>query len=438
MLVLSLIEQMANILDIDQKVIKDESIVENELFEYQPITGTQLNSAGQITITIENTDDYYHPHKSLLLIEGQLVKETGGGAYADGDLITLTNNALMYCFSNIKYTLAGMEIESLNHPGFATTMMGYCKYSTDFKKGSALNRCWYPDDGTTAHLTNNKGFGIRQAYIIKNPDPNGSFSFCVPLRHIFGFAEDYEWVMYGMRHTLTLVRTTDDNNALFRSAAAADGKIKFSKISWLMPKVMPNDEWKFKLYKDIESKKILDVAFRMRQCEVVEVPSVTDYDWRLGARTAPEKPRYIIIGLQTDKNDDQKKNAALFDSCKVTNMHVTMNNVRYPAQDVNSNFAQYKHALWYQMMTEFISKFYDLDELIAGNSITPNAFNELFPLFVFDLSRQNERLNQAIVDITVKMKFSGAPEAKTRAYALMISDRTVRLSSDGRKRNVLF
>ena len=33
----------------------------------------------------------------------------------------------MYWFTNIKYSLEGMEIESLNHPGFATIML-YCPW----------------------------------------------------------------------------------------------------------------------------------------------------------------------------------------------------------------------------------------------------------------------------------------------------------------------
>ena len=33
-------------------------------YEYQPITGTQLNSDGQITITIENQDQLLHLHNS--------------------------------------------------------------------------------------------------------------------------------------------------------------------------------------------------------------------------------------------------------------------------------------------------------------------------------------------------------------------------------------
>ena len=46
----------------------DENINSYEYDEYQPITGTQLNSAGQISITIENQDQFLHLHNSYLLI----------------------------------------------------------------------------------------------------------------------------------------------------------------------------------------------------------------------------------------------------------------------------------------------------------------------------------------------------------------------------------
>ena len=61
-------------------------------------------------------------------------------------------------------------------------------------------------------------------------------SFAIPLEHIFGFCEDYD-VMYGLRPTL--VRTSDDD-AIFKAAAVGDvGKLKLSKISWMMPGYNP-------------------------------------------------------------------------------------------------------------------------------------------------------------------------------------------------------
>ena len=96
----------------------DESIKSYEYDEYQPITGTQLNSAGQITITIENQDQFLHLHNSYLLTEDDVLK-ADNTRYADADLIALTNNGLFYLFSNFKLTLAGQTVEHVSHPGQA-------------------------------------------------------------------------------------------------------------------------------------------------------------------------------------------------------------------------------------------------------------------------------------------------------------------------------
>ena len=45
-----------SILELHETNAIDESIKCYEYDKYQPITGTQLNSAGQITIIIENQD----------------------------------------------------------------------------------------------------------------------------------------------------------------------------------------------------------------------------------------------------------------------------------------------------------------------------------------------------------------------------------------------
>ena len=116
---------------------------------------------------------------------------------------------MMYLFSSIKYELSGQEIENVNFPGPATTIQGLLKYSDDFEHSQGLNMCWVKDSNTDAAKTNS-GFTTRQNYIIANPAPVGTFSFAVPLSHIFGFCEDYDKIVYGMKHMLTLVRKGDD------------------------------------------------------------------------------------------------------------------------------------------------------------------------------------------------------------------------------------
>ena len=83
------------------------------------------------------------------------------------------------------------------------------------------------------------------------------------MKHIFGFCEDYDKIVYGLKHSLTLVRKTDDD-AIFRGAAAGAGKVSLNKISWFMSHVIPADAEKFSIYKTIESKVKLPVAYRTR------------------------------------------------------------------------------------------------------------------------------------------------------------------------------
>ena len=163
---------------------------------------------------------------------------------------------MMHLFNNIKYQLSGQEIESLFHPGQATTMLGLLKFPDDFHKSTGLNQLWYKDNGTDASIAGNNrndGFKIRHGYIIQKPDPRGKFSFRVPLKHIFGFCDDYDKVVYGFKHQLPLVRK-GNNDAIFRAAAADAVKVVLSKLSWYMPHVIPNDQEKLALYKTIESK----------------------------------------------------------------------------------------------------------------------------------------------------------------------------------------
>ena len=428
---------MESILEFQEKYEVDDSVKSYEYYEYQPISGTQLNSAGQITITIENQDEFFHPRRSCLLVEGKLVKNADGAVYTDADNIALTNNGIMYLFANIKYELSGQEIESVNHPGFASTMLGLTKYSTNFVKGPGINLCWYPDTTNAADKDNNNGFATRQSYIVQKPAPKGTFSFMIDLEHIFGFCEDYEKVVYGMRHTLSLVRTSNDD-AIFRAAGVDDGKVELTKVAWCMPYVQPNDVQKYKMYKTIEAKATLDAAFRMRQCDTISIPETSSYLWRLGVRSAPEKPRYILIGIQSGKAASQTQNPALFDHCQVSNMHVILNSTRYPAIDSNVDFLKQQYSKFFKEMSDFGRRYYGMDSMMCSSSVQPISYKDLFPIFVFDVSKQSERLNQGVVDISIKMEFKANVAANTQAYALVISDRVLKFQSDGRKMNVIY
>ena len=132
-----------------------------------------------------------------------------------------------------------------------------------------------------------------------------------------------------------------DNDAIIRDSAVSAGKVNLTKVAWMMPRVLPNDSKRDVLYNMISDESEFDVGYRKRQYNVADIAkNVTSFDWRLGVRTAPEKPRYILIALQERKNDNQEKNASVFDHIKVTQMSVKLNETKYPARDVTADIIQ--------------------------------------------------------------------------------------------------
>ena len=187
--------------------------------------------------------------------------------------------------------------------------------------------------------------------------------------------------MYGLKHSLTLVRKTDDD-AIFRGAAAGAEKVSLDKISSFMPHVIPADAEKFSIYKTIDSKVKVPVAYGTRQCDMSSVPESTSFTWRLSVK----KPRFIIVDFQTAKDDDQTKNSSTFDHVNLSNAYVTLNSYRYPAVDYNLSFFNQTFSRVYGDAAWFGVKFFCMDELITQSNITPSDYKTLHPLFTFDVS----------------------------------------------------
>ena len=436
---------MADILQITEDIPVDDSIYDYEYKEYNPIVGTDLNR-GSIVLTIESQDIYTHPAESFLVIDGVLLKNNNNN-YENADNITLINNGMMYLFSDIRFHLASHEIEVLQNPGQATTMLGLLKYPDDFYKAHGLNQLWFKDGNINPDQDTNTGFNKRHEYIIKSSDPKGSFSFKIPLKHFLGFCEDYKKILYGMQQRLTLTRT-DNNNIIFKGTkmvnnnvvAIDNGKVDIKRIRWFMPHVIPSDAYRLQLDKIIEKKEKIPVGYRMLQCDSTQVPENSNsFTWRLGVKSSPDIPRFIIVGFQSGKNNLQTQNPAIFDHLFIRNIYVTLNAKRYPDTDYDNDFTKNQYSRIYGDASSFRKKFFNMDELVSNCGIDPIEFKNLYPLYVFDVTKQSEKLKTSVSDIHVKAFFNddpaggNNPPANTIAYAVIISDRLFHFVSDGSK-----
>ena len=58
--------------------------------------------------------------------------------------------------------------------------------------------------------------------------------------------------------------------------------------------------------------------------------------------------------------------------------------------------------------------------------------------FVFDVSKQSEKLKSPVVDVQIRAIFNEAVPAGTQDYAVVVSDKLLTFQSDGSKMSVVY
>lgn len=134
------------------------------------------------------------------------------------------------------------------------------------------------------------------------------------------------------------------------------------------------------------------------------------------------------MGFQTDKLLEQEKNTSIFNHTDLKNIYVNLNNTRYPKANYNLSFSQNQFSTAYGNAIDFKSKFYRMDD--SYSILHKSIYKDLYPLFVFDVSNQSERIKYSITDITVNAVFNFLKSptgtlcfSDFRQYALVTSDK---------------
>ena len=144
------------------------------------------------------------------------------------------------------------------------------------------------------------GWGLkrRDELIVKN-----YFNFCIPLKYLLGFCEDYKRIIVNARHELILIRSRNDNNTLIGSPML-EPEIELLKVQWRMPHLTLNDLNKLSLLRALESGQNLNICFQ--SWDLYQYPllqSTTKHSWAVKASAQLEKPRCVILLLQTGRKN---------------------------------------------------------------------------------------------------------------------------------------
>lgn len=386
---------MSEILNINGNVQSDSSIISIQEHIYNPYNSS-FGYNDEIRIPIQQQDLLLLISDSTLQLEIEL-NNVGQDAAA-----ALENFFIGFLFDEIRYEMNGVEVDRSKNSAITTLMKNYTSLS---KSNTAVY-----------YSSTFRNIGVTSA------NPNRQ-CYQIPLRMLLGFAEDYRKVIMNAKHELILVRSRSNLNCLH--GVEENLNIEIKKVQWKVPHVSVSDRSKLMLIKHIEKRHSIPMTFR--SWDLYEYPSLPTADkhvWSVKTTNHLNKPRYVIVGFQSNRKNDIGSHASFFDHINIRDISLCLNNERYPYEKMDLDFAHQYYTTAYSMYTSFQSSYYSYH----ARDVSPYASYEEFlqiPLFVFDCSRQNEAIKSSMVDIRLEIASRQNFPANTSAYCLVIHDNII-------------
>ncbi|XP_014524191.1 uncharacterized protein LOC106780419 [Vigna radiata var. radiata] len=374
----------------------DSDIIACDYHMYYPYSPAMLGNNDVITITLQNQDLVTDVSKSFIYVQGKLTKEDGTGV----GTASLVKNFVGYLFDEIRYRLGNVEVERTRNVGMTSTIKNYVLLSSDQSKYLQIGGWHEPNE------------------LLKD----GVFSALLPLSCVLGFAEDYKLPIVNIRQELTLLRSRSDKDCLFAAAANTD-KIVLEKVGWLVPHLTLSDQSRVKLMKLVAADKPIQVPFRSWMFMEHPLSTNTKDSWTMLTTSNLQKPKFVIVGLQTGRKNNVLKDNANFDSCNVQDMKVYLNAQTFPFASFEADFAKNQCLLPYEYYARMKSVFH-ADEQAANYEplLTYKDFRTKAPLFVFDTTKTTENPIDSTIDLRLEYLTSAAVAADTIANAVVVHD----------------
>lgn len=376
----------------------DESITRYEFHIIQPYSNTSLKNNDEIRLPFHSQELFMLPCESYIYIEG--VAEKSKDNSPPPAETKFVKNGINFLFSGIRYEINGIQIDHSHNLGITSLMKGLFSFNAD-----------------QSNRLENAGWSKNSA--------KKNFSYCIPLKMLLGFAEDYKKMLINVKSELILLRSRTDQNMYFADKAENDIKITLNIVQWRVPILTLSDAYKLQAMKMIQQNIRLEMGFR--NWDLYEYPNLPSdsrtVSWPLKLSPSLEKPRYLIVGFQNNKRDNILSDSGAFDAVSIRNVRLYLNAESYPYTALNVDFTNSKFALLYENFILIRKNYYNYaTEECAFN---PTKFLNECPLWCIDCSRQCESVKNGTVNVRVEIESLANFQANTAAYCLVISDKVV-------------
>ena len=275
---------------------------------------------------------------------------------------------------------------------------------------------------------------IRRQELTNKKTEKGIFFVRIKLKDLFGFA-DQENITYRLGYTLTLKRNSS-NDVIKRGAGVDAAKVVVKDINWYIPHyVLSLENQQLVLYQ-ILIKDPTELRYTERTVFRKDVNTNNNWTFELGT-SGMSTPTLldccdfvVVVGIQArNKIDSQTHDNATFDRLSVSKAVCNIGSEKNPDDGIECGYDRDKYDQAYSKTENF--------HILHSECNLLNPLIELhkfrsFNFYVFDLSKQKDQI--ASQPIRLEMEFNAAfGAADYIAYALVLTSKLIRISSDGQR-----
>lgn len=236
----------------------------------------------------------------------------------------------------------------------------------------------------------------------------------IPLAYLFDFFDAHRFCFRGAQIKIKLfANTTSPAKYLLSDVNPTGGggndahKFVLSKLKLWVPRLKPSPSREVSLLSRLDANPVQPLRWfeYFYKQSPIYVDNTTESEWLI--TTSITKPNKIYLFFQNElKQTDQRENNGVFDHFQITEIYVKINtNYNFPKDFLVCNFhsaTQEDYMRAYLYLLESQNKMLN-DE--NGLLISYEEYKTLYPIFVFDLSKIEERIFEATSpEITVKFK----------------------------------
>ena len=362
---------------------------------FYPMSKQHLNDPNKKTEFPIDFGDGFCSSQFQYYISGTL-KKSDGTDYTDGDSIKLIDNFVPFLFTKIEVRKHNKLIDEVEYPGQLSTIKGTISYSK-----SDVN-------------TSSNGFNSNFSF--------GRFEAIGKLSHLgLGFFENVNVPIYKGGFNISFIRAEDDD-AIYRykkgnEALPAAGKITIDEFFIIVPIIEFKTTSKIQLVNEImKSGKVL---FHFKQWQCIEQKGISGTTYNFDITNIYRNiynPKFIIIGFQAARSNNQEKDPSKFDSENIKNIRVKLNGQYYPDELMNLRITDGIYRIAYQRYQEYKSK---------DVFLTEDEWKNNRPLFVIDTTKVPTNISGSKNDIIINMDFTNLISSAVNVvcYVVVVSEK---------------